>query len=309
MKDKMTRLEKAALTSAVSGAVFNVFLFGIGATLETAGRGSDLFVARIIAAILQAAAFDLVAIAVVMGMRNGRRSRWSMATAIASALVSAAIALDVAGVMAMPWLHAANALIVLAFTLHLLTPPVSGRAPQLRRLIKRLCARIRQERQIADYNLNTLRTAAEQQVSRIEQDRAAVEHRLNTAEQSVNSLGQQAVLARATNEQARIDYERRLNTAEQEHEHLRENARQTIARYDQGMKQLDQELNILRRDLAAREQEVNELVSELNRRPPPVEVEVIEVARARLTLDQAAALFGSSVSTIRRRLTTIEQEN
>jgi hypothetical protein len=150
MKDKMTRLEKVALSSAVSGAVFNVFLYGIGATLATAGQGTPLFIVRVGAAILQAAAFDLVAIATVMGMRNGRRSSWSMLTAVASALVSAAIALDVAGVLAMPWLHAANALIVLAFTLHLLTPPRSTRAPQLRRMVRRLCATVRQERATID---------------------------------------------------------------------------------------------------------------------------------------------------------------
>jgi hypothetical protein len=62
MIDKMNKLEKIALTSAVSGAVFNVFLYGIGATLATATTG-NLFYARVIAAILQAAAFDLVAIA------------------------------------------------------------------------------------------------------------------------------------------------------------------------------------------------------------------------------------------------------
>lgn len=122
MKEHMSRLEKIALTSAVSGAVFNVFLFGIGATLETASVG-PLFLARAIAAILQAAAFDLVAIATVMGMRGGRRSIWSLLTATTAALVSMLIALDVAGVWAQPWLHAANALIVLTFTLHLLTPP------------------------------------------------------------------------------------------------------------------------------------------------------------------------------------------
>lgn len=120
--DKMTRLEKIALTSAVSGAVFNVFLYGIGATLQTAQSGA-LFYVRVLAAIMQATAFDLVAIATVMGMRHGRRSGWSMLTAIMAALVSAFIALDVAGVWEQPWLHAANALIVLAFTLHLLTPP------------------------------------------------------------------------------------------------------------------------------------------------------------------------------------------
>jgi len=120
--DKMTRLEKIALTSAVSGAGFNVFLFCVGATLADAESGV-LLVIRALAAVVQAAAFDLVAIATVMGMRHGRRSVWSFLTAAAAALVSALIALDVAGVWAQPWLHAANALIVLAFTLHLLTPP------------------------------------------------------------------------------------------------------------------------------------------------------------------------------------------
>lgn len=162
MTSKMSKLEKAALTSAVSGAVFNVFLFGIGATLATAGQGTPLFAIRVGAAVLQAAAFDLVAIATVMGMRQGRRSRWSMATAVASALVSAAIALDVAGVLTMPWLHAANALIVLAFTLHLLTPPKEQRTPQLRRLVRRLCAMVRRERATTDHLASQLRQAHEQ---------------------------------------------------------------------------------------------------------------------------------------------------
>jgi hypothetical protein len=162
MTDKMSKLEKLALSSAVSGAVFNVFLYGIGATLASAGQGTPLFAVRVGAAILQAAAFDLVAIATVMGMRHGRRGRWSMITAFASALVSAAIALDVAGVLAMPWLHAANALIVLAFTLHLLTPPKERRAPQLRRLVRRLCATVRHERATADQLAAQLRHTHEQ---------------------------------------------------------------------------------------------------------------------------------------------------
>ena len=117
----MTRLEKIALTSAAAGAIFNVFLFGIGSTLADATTG-PLFYARAVAAVLQAAAFDLVAIATVSGMYRGRRSHWSMLTAVTAAAVSILIALDVAGVWHQPWLHAANALIVLVFTLHLLAP-------------------------------------------------------------------------------------------------------------------------------------------------------------------------------------------
>lgn len=120
--NKMTRLDKIALTSAVSGAIFNVFLFGIGATLSEAHAGTSLFYLRVVAAILQATAFDLVAIATVSGMYHGRRSMWSMLTAFTAAGVSILISLDVAGVWSQPWLHAANALIVLVFTLHLLAP-------------------------------------------------------------------------------------------------------------------------------------------------------------------------------------------
>jgi hypothetical protein len=121
MNGTMTKLEKVALTSAVSGAVFNVFLYGIGATLSQASAG-PLFYMRVLAAILQATAFDLVAIATVSGMYHGKRSNWSMLTAVTAAAVSILIALDVAGVWQQPWLHAANALIVLVFTLHLLAP-------------------------------------------------------------------------------------------------------------------------------------------------------------------------------------------
>jgi hypothetical protein len=156
----MTKLEKIALTSAVSGAIFNVFLYGIGATLTDA-TGGPLFYARAVAAVLQAAAFDLVAIATVTGMYRGRRSGWSMLTAVTAAAVSILIALDVAGVWSQPWLHAANALIVLVFTLHLLAPQKSSRARQLRATVRRLCAIVRHERATTDQLAAQLRQALE----------------------------------------------------------------------------------------------------------------------------------------------------
>lgn len=178
MAEKMTKFEKLALSSAASGAVFNVFLYGIGATLDKANDGT-LFYARVAAAILQAAAFDLVAIATVMGMGRGKRSRWSMVTAGASALVSAAIALDVAGVLTMPWLHAANALIVLAFTLHLLTPRRSTHAAQLRRLIRRLVASVRQARQaLADRDMAL--TSRDMQLASLQAELAATRQQLTS---------------------------------------------------------------------------------------------------------------------------------
>lgn len=50
------------------------------------------------------------------------------------------------------------------------------------------------------------------------------------------------------------------------------------------------------------EQLVSSLRAELNTRPVAMEVDVIEVARYRLTYEQLAQLAGASVSTIRRRL-------
>ena len=161
MKPTMTKLDKVALTSAVSGAVFNVFLYGIGATLHQATAG-PLFYLRVVAAILQATAFDLVAIATVSGMYHGRRSVWSMLTAVTAAGVSILISLDVAGVWAQPWLHAANALIVLVFTLHLLAPRKSNRARQYRATVRRLCAMVRQERATTNHLAAQLRHALEQ---------------------------------------------------------------------------------------------------------------------------------------------------
>ena len=160
MKATMTKLDKVALTSAVSGAVFNVFLYGIGATLHQASSG-PLFYLRVVAAILQATAFDLVAIATVSGMYHGRRSVWSMLTAVTAAGVSILISLDVAGVWAQPWLHAANALIVLVFTLHLLAPGKSNRPRQYRAIVRRLCAIVRQERATTNHLAAQLRQALE----------------------------------------------------------------------------------------------------------------------------------------------------
>lgn len=53
---------------------------------------------------------------------------------------------------------------------------------------------------------------------------------------------------------------------------------------------------------------LDSLRQELSSRPAPVEIEVIQVVRARLTLEQAATLFDRSVSTIRRRVAQLEQK-
>lgn len=63
--------------------------------------------------------------------------------------------------------------------------------------------------------------------------------------------------------------------------------------------------------LSMAEQLLKQTRHELSSRPAPMEIEIIQVARYRLTYEQLAQLAGSSVSTIRRRLpelvSTIEQ--
>jgi len=144
--------------------------------------------------------------------------------------------------------------------------------------------------------------------------------RMNTAEQlvstlehSVNTSEQEAIRTRAEIEQQRADYERRLNGAEQQawqHEqsllssaHVAELSEQA---HEQALNTLRRQLSNLQRDLAGRDQQVNELLQELNSRPAPMTVEVIKVARAQLTYEQMAQLFDTSVSTVRRRLGQLE---
>lgn len=220
--DRMTNLEKVALASAAIGSVFNVFLFAIGSTLGDAAPGSWLFWLRVGAGVLQAAAFDLVAIATVLGQRAGRRSKWGPITAAAGAGVGALIALDVAGVWRQPWLHAAYSLIVLAFMLHLAAPRITPRIKQLRRLAMRLIKMVRKERHI---------------VAATRQELAAVEQML------------------AATRQSEID---------------------------------------LRRELASR--------------PPPQQIEVIYVARHRLTWQELEQLFLTLRHTERLSLTTIRRK-
>lgn len=106
---------------------------------------------------------------------------------------------------------------------------------------------------------------------------AAVAFWLSTYQQTLSSARQEAEQRALLAEQALSDAEQRLNTARQE-----------------------------------AERQVSSLRAELSSRPAPLTVEVIEVARYRLTYEQLAQLASTSVSTIRRRLpelvTTIEQE-
>ncbi len=192
----MTTLEKGALVSASVGAVFYVGLHSAGATLADATAG-PLYVIRVIASVVQAGSFDLVAIATVIGMRAGRRSPWSHLTAWSAAVVSALIALDVSGYGPFPWLHAANAVIILVFMLHLASPIQRSKIQQQFRRFRRLARAVRDGRQARALaaqvqQLTASWQAADQARQLADQLRQAREGEL-TAEREARHLAEAAV--------------------------------------------------------------------------------------------------------------------
>jgi len=110
----ITKLEKSALITTGAAAAFKTLLWSLEASVDS--TDPSIAVLRIIFAALSFVAFDLVIAAVVF-------RGWSISGAVAllvAAAVSAAIALDVARVWPAPALHAAPALTLAAFGLHLM---------------------------------------------------------------------------------------------------------------------------------------------------------------------------------------------
>jgi hypothetical protein len=89
-------------------------------------------------------------------------------------------------------------------------------------------------------------------------------------------------------------------------EHARAAAEQRVLLAEQAQVDAEHQLEEVRRRA---EHELVCVRHELNTRPPAVEVEVIQVVRARLTYEQASQMFGVSVSTIRRKLPQLESTN
>lgn len=110
----ITKLEKSALITTGAAAAFKTLLWSLEASVDS--TDPSIAILRIIFAALSFVAFDLVIAAVVF-------RGWSISGAVAllvAAAVSAAIALDVARVWPAPALHAAPALTLAAFGLHLM---------------------------------------------------------------------------------------------------------------------------------------------------------------------------------------------
>ena len=117
MHDRLSRLEKSTLLALGAGNAFNILLFAMGLTLSDATGGPWLWV-RGAFAVIQFVAFDLTVVATVQAMRDGRRSRWAGLTVAVAALAAILIALDVS-TWRMPFVHAAYAVVLPLFMLHL----------------------------------------------------------------------------------------------------------------------------------------------------------------------------------------------
>jgi hypothetical protein len=120
MMEPITKLEKSALITTGAAAAFKTLLWSLEATIDS----TDPWIAglRVTFAVLSFVAFDLVIVAVVM--RGWSRS--GAATVAVAAVVSALIALDVAKVWPDPALHAAPAVTLATFAVHLM---LSRRTP------------------------------------------------------------------------------------------------------------------------------------------------------------------------------------
>jgi hypothetical protein len=119
MNDDLTRWETAALVTVGAASAYNVLLWSLGYGIEASTPGmTPLGVLRVIFAVVSFVGLDLIVVVTVMAMRAGRRGIWSEAAAGSAALAAGLIALEVAGVVTWPWLHAAPAVVLYTFMRH-----------------------------------------------------------------------------------------------------------------------------------------------------------------------------------------------
>lgn len=122
-------LDKSALFTTGAGAAGKVLLWGLGVALVGAQPEWATAILWVFAG-LSFVAFDLVLGSIVVDARR-YGLRWTGLLAVAGAAVmSALIALEVAGVVTWPALHAAPAVTLLLYALHLMWPyPATVAAP------------------------------------------------------------------------------------------------------------------------------------------------------------------------------------
>lgn len=171
--DKLTRWEEWAIFAAGAGSSYNILLYLLGYTLADATPAAAwwLWWPRVLFSICAFVGFELALSVTVMAMRAGRRSTWAWATVGATLLAAGGVALDVAGVVELPWLHAAPAVVLAAFLLHLAAPPVAHRASVLERKLVQAeteTVQARHEVEQRDDELGRLRNAHETALAQIE---------------------------------------------------------------------------------------------------------------------------------------------
>lgn len=111
---EITKLEKWALLTTGAAAAYKTLLWSLEATVNSSD--TPYIILRVLFAALSFVAFDLVIGAVVL-------RGWSLSSVpalIVASAASGAIGLQVSGVMRAPALHAAPAVILAAFGLHLM---------------------------------------------------------------------------------------------------------------------------------------------------------------------------------------------
>lgn len=131
MTPNLTRLDKAALFTTGAGAAFKVLIWSLGASLTTDQATAPwLPIVKAGFALISFVAFDLVLGSVVLDARS-HGLRWpGVLAVVGAAATSALIALEVAAVFNAPWLHAAPAVNLLLYSLHLMWPyPTQSTVP------------------------------------------------------------------------------------------------------------------------------------------------------------------------------------
>lgn len=211
--DKLTGWEEFALLATGAASAFNVLLWSLGYGLSDAlPAWSPLGVARVAFSVLSFVSMDLVVIVTVMAMRAGRRGVWSEVCSLAAAAAAAGIALEVAGVVGWPWLHAAPMAVLYTFMRHLAAPPsdqrrraLLARADQAETTVVQLRAEVEQR----DDEIGSLRRRLEAALAQAE---TAAEQGETAAAQLGATLAQErarADRAEAALAQLRAEAERR----------------------------------------------------------------------------------------------------
>lgn len=133
-QDKLEWWEKWPIGAVFTAQGLYVAEWYVGARMPSALAGVMAWLA-VFGGVAAWVAIDGAMIATVMGMRQGRRSWWSILAIVVTAAFGAAVALDLYGAFSRgsAWLHAGFALTIVCYLLHAAAPRVTHRADTLAR--------------------------------------------------------------------------------------------------------------------------------------------------------------------------------